>query len=176
MNNILKFLIVVFLTITMSACSLFVSKNSNTDIKRGGNATKYSKVHQISKDKADNLFLSAIDMVGTDYKYGGSSPQEGFDCSGLIHYLYKDTLNVSLPRTTKTIRYAGRAVTSRSKLLPGDIVFFNTRGRSYSHVGIYMGNDKFIHAPRTGKKVRIDNMNKKYWKTRFNGARRVISI
>jgi len=114
----------------------------------------------------------ALVKVGIQYRYGGSSPEQGFDCSGLVAHVFDRAWGLSLPRSTSEQRSLGRAV-KRQKLEPGDLVFFNTGGRPYSHVGIYLGDGIFVHAPRRGAKVRLENMDNRYWRARFDGARRL---
>ena len=114
----------------------------------------------------------ALVNVGIHYRYGGMSPEEGFDCSGLVAHVFERAWGLSLPRSTAEQRSIGHRV-KRQKLEPGDLVFFNTRGRPYSHVGIYLGDGVFIHAPRRGAKVRLENMDNRYWRARFDGARRL---
>lgn len=111
-------------------------------------------------------------LIGIDYKYGGNSPEHGLDCSGLVGYVFKETWGTILPRTSAEISRVGESIEAHD-LRPGDLVFYNTLKRTFSHVGIYLGNDKFIHAPARGGKVRIERMDTGYWKTRFNGARRI---
>ena len=115
---------------------------------------------------------TALKFLGTNYRFGGDSPSEGFDCSGLVVYAAKKSLGLKLPRTARGIAHAGESV-KRSELRKGDLVFFNTRGHRFSHVGIYLGDHKFLHAPRTGAKVRIESMDVAYWRKRYNGARRL---
>ena len=108
--------------------------------------------------------------MGIRYRFGGTSPQ-GFDCSGLIYYTASKYMGVTLPRTSASMASMGTSV-QRDNLQPGDLVFFNTRGFRNSHVGIYLGNNEFLHAPRTGKTVRVEKMSD-YWNKRFTGARRL---
>lgn len=131
----------------------------------------------IKTTRADinDLVMRAFDLINVGYRYGGKDPQSGFDCSGFIHFLFKEQLAVDLPRSTKEIRWEGQAI-DPSLLRVGDLVFFNTLGRAFSHVGIYIGENRFIHAPSQGKKVRIDDMKSAYWVRRFNGARRVVDV
>lgn len=124
--------------------------------------------------KATELAMTAMTLIGAHYKYGGNSPETGIDCSGLVRYVFKEAWGTSLPRTSLELSKVGQEV-SQDELQPGDLVFYNTMRRKYSHVGIYLGDNKFIHAPAAGKTVRIDNMELRYWKTRFNGARRIAS-
>lgn len=114
----------------------------------------------------------ALSLQGTPYKYGGNSPSTGFDCSGFVGHVYKHTLGKNLPRSTEEISRVGVAEKA-SALRPGDLVFFNTLHRSYSHVGIYLGDGQFIHAPSSGKTVSIASMDEEYWSRRYNGARRI---
>ncbi len=126
-------------------------------------------------DRASELGQSAMNLIGIHYKYGGNTPQTGLDCSGLVRYVFKEALGIDLPRTAAELSREGAKV-SQQDLKPGDLVFYNTLRRSFSHVGIYLGNNKFIHAPRTGAAVRIEDMDISYWKTRFNGARRISDL
>jgi cell wall-associated NlpC family hydrolase len=114
----------------------------------------------------------ALAFVGVPYVRGGASPERGFDCSGLIVYVYRSALGIALPRRVADLRRVGRSVRLR-ELAPGDLLFYNTRHRPYSHVGIYVGDGRFVHAPRPGARVRVEEIGKWYWRARFNGARRV---
>jgi cell wall-associated NlpC family hydrolase len=116
----------------------------------------------------------ALDFIGIRYKRGGNSPETGFDCSGFVRYLYNETLGLVLPHNAKAISQEGDRV-EKAELKPGDLVFFNTMRRAFSHVGIYLGNNQFVHAPRSGGRVRIEDMSDKYWSRRYNGARRIPS-
>ena len=123
-------------------------------------------------DRATQLAIQAMSLVGINYRRGGSSPENGLDCSGLVRYVFKETQGKDLPRTSAEISKLGESV-DKQDLQPGDLVFFNTLRRTFSHVGIYLGENKFIHAPSSGGSVRIDSMDLSYWKARFNGARRI---
>ena len=114
----------------------------------------------------------ALVAVGARYRYGGSSPETGFDCSGLVAHVYERAWGISLPRRTREQRRVGHPV-KLAQLEPGDLVFYNTRHRPYSHVGIYLGGGNFVHAPRSGQRVRVESINSRYWRARFNGARRL---
>ena len=116
----------------------------------------------------------ALDFLGTNYKYGGESPS-GFDCSGLVWYVANETLGLKLPRTAADQAKLGTKV-ARAELQRGDLVFFNTMGRRYSHVGIYLGGGEFVHAPSSGGKVRVEKLATRYWNTRYNGARRISDL
>ncbi|MFW5432730.1 MAG: C40 family peptidase [Methylophilaceae bacterium] len=121
------------------------------------------------------VLLNAMSLEGIKYKYGGSSPETGFDCSGFVNYVYSKSANLKLPRTSRGISRMGYSV-NKQELQPGDLVFFNTAKRAFSHVGIYVGDGKFIHAPRTGSFVRVESMQTSYWKNRFNGAKRLDQV
>lgn len=116
--------------------------------------------------------LLASAWLGTPYRYGGKSPESGFDCSGLVAHVFERTRGVALPPNAEGQSRVGRPV-KKVALVPGDLLFYNTRNRPYSHVGIYLGEGRFIHAPRPGQRVRVENIDSPYWKARFNGARRV---
>ncbi|HTO46425.1 MAG TPA: C40 family peptidase [Burkholderiales bacterium] len=112
----------------------------------------------------------ALALVGSPYANGGASPEDGFDCSGLVAYVYARALRRELPRNTFDLARTGAAVGDPQ---PGDLLFYNTQGRPFSHVGIYLGESRFVHAPSTGGVVRIEDMRVGYWTKRFDGARRV---
>lgn len=121
---------------------------------------------------AQNLLLSAMSLIGVKYKWGGSTPEAGLDCSGFVNYVFKNSLNIALPRTAFGMSAMGDNI-EKDELKPGDLVFFNTLKRRFSHVGIYLGDGRFIHSPRKGRSVEIVDINQKYWATRFDGARRM---
>ncbi|MGN6580676.1 MAG: C40 family peptidase [Bordetella sp.] len=118
------------------------------------------------------ILSEALEQLGTPYRYGGDSPATGFDCSGLIQYAAKHSIGMTLPRNAAEQAAFGIPI-ARSELRPGDLVFFNTMGARYSHVGIYLGADRFVDAPSTGGVVRIDDMTVSYWNSRYSGARRI---
>jgi cell wall-associated NlpC family hydrolase len=119
--------------------------------------------------------LKALSMLGTPYRFGGDSPDKGLDCSGFVKHVYKESAGVSLPRSARDMSREGEKV-AREELKPGDLVFFNTRKKPNSHVGIYKGNNEFVHASSSrDKQVTVSRMDQKYWSSRFDGARRVLS-
>ncbi len=125
------------------------------------------------RDAASELVMSAMNFLGVPYRRGGNSAEHGFDCSGFTRYVFEHSLGLVLPRRSdEQAHRAGLLAVTREELKPGDLVFFNTMRRAFSHVGIYVGEGKFIHAPRTGGEVRIEDMRQAYWAKRFNGARR----
>lgn len=129
------------------------------------------------RDAAGDLVISAMNFLGLNYRRGGTSVEEGFDCSGFVRYVFQNSIGLVLPRSAdEQARSAGVVPIEPSELKPGDLVFFNTLRRAFSHVGIYIGEGKFIHSPRSGSAVRIEDMHLPYWSSRFNGARRVEAI
>ena len=116
----------------------------------------------------------AMTYIGVPYRLGGNDPKVGFDCSGFVTYVYRNTLGLVLPRTARQLATVGVGI-AREELQPGDLVFFNTRGSPNSHVGIYLGNSKFVHAPRTRTLVRIDSLDDPAYARRYDGARRILS-
>ncbi len=123
-------------------------------------------------NRASELAMQAMGMIGIHYKYGGNTPESGLDCSGLVGYVFKEAWGASLPRTSAELSQVGEKIEPQN-MQAGDLVFYNTVKRSFSHVGIYLGDNKFIHSPSAGGRVRIESMDIGYWKKRFNGARRV---
>ncbi|WP_175953422.1 C40 family peptidase [Burkholderia sp. BCC0405] len=124
--------------------------------------------------KAGDVVVGALNMIGVRYRWGGNSPDSGLDCSGFVRYVFQDTLGMSLPRRAEEMSRVGEKV-SMSNLKPGDLVFFNTMRRTFSHVGIYIGDNKFVHSPSTGSTIRVDDLDSGYWEKRFTGARRIES-
>lgn len=125
---------------------------------------------------ADDVLFRALGLVGTPYRYGGNTPDGGFDCSGLIGYVYRDAAGISLPRSTRELSAMRVPAVQRNALQSGDLVFFATSGgRSVSHAGIYVGDGRFVHAPSTGGTVRLDSLDNSYWQRAYLDARRVIT-
>lgn len=125
------------------------------------------------REKAEPL-LYALGLLGSPYKMGGNDPRKGVDCSGFVRHVYRETARVELPRSAKAMSRDGEAV-ARDELKPGDLVFFNTLKRPFSHVGIYAGEGKFVHASsRQSKRVMLSDLNDRYWTKHYNGARRVL--
>ena len=123
-------------------------------------------------DHTSALVSTAMGFIGLRYRRGGNNEETGFDCSGFVRAIYQKTAGLVLPRRAKD-QAASTEVIDKGDLQPGDLVFFNTMRRAFSHVGVYVGDGKFIHSPRTGQQVRVESMSASYWKQRFNGARRV---
>lgn len=123
---------------------------------------------------ANDAVAKALDLVGIRYRRGGTSPETGFDCSGFVSHVFREGLGLILPHNARAMSKGGEVV-KRDELQPGDLVFFNTMRRTFSHVGIYLGEHLFVHAPASGGEVRVEDMRGSYWGKRFNGARRVAS-
>lgn len=123
-------------------------------------------------ERTTDLVSTAIGFLGIPYRRGGNTIESGFDCSGFVRAIYKETIGLVLPRSADQQANATQTI-DKSDLKPGDLVFFNTMKRTFSHVGIYLGEGKFIHSPRSGAHVRIEDMRIPYWNVRFDGARRV---
>lgn len=140
----------------------------------GANVVEGSRtfIHQV-RDTTSDMVLSAMNFLGVPYRRGGDSIEEGFDCSGFTRHIFELSLGLVLPhRAEEQAKDSALDAVRRDELKPGDLVFFNTMRRTFSHVGIYVGEGKFIHSPHTGAKVRVDDMREAYWKNRFTGARR----
>lgn len=127
---------------------------------------------QATTRSPDGLFV-ALAALGIDYRYGGKSAATGFDCSGLVAHIYRDAYGMNLPPQSTAQGRMGKPI-DPAQLETGDLVFYNTQGQPNTHVGIYIGDNRFIHAPRTGATVRIESMRGSYWKARFSGARRIV--
>ena len=128
------------------------------------------------QDRASSMVVAAMGFVGVRYQRGGSSVEGGFDCSGFTRHVFEISLGLVLPRKVDDQASApGLVAVGRTDLRPGDLVFFNTLKRTFSHVGIYIGDNRFVHAPRSGKLVRTESLDFAYWSQRFTGARRVVA-
>lgn len=126
-----------------------------------------------ARDAASELVVSAMNFLGTPYRRGGGDHERGFDCSGFTRFVFENSVGLVLPRRAEQqARWDGLLNVRRDELRPGDLVFFNTMRRAFSHVGIYIGEGKFIHSPRVGSSVRVEDMREAYWVQRYNGARR----
>lgn len=152
-----------FLSITVLTASCAGSPASTADIRKGESVSIQAQAATVAKS-----------MVGARYRYGGNSPGKGFDCSGLVHYSYNKA-GLKVARSTKTIKQASRPILA-SSIRKGDLVFFNQEGKRGSHVGIYGGNNQFVHAPSSGKRVRVDRLDNPYWRKHWNSIRRFVGL
>lgn len=148
----------------LAACS------SSPNAADGSTTANYEQAPLADRSTASKAAQHARNMVGKPYRYGGKTPA-GFDCSGLVHYSFARA-GITVPRTTRSQLGVGVPVSVRS-LRAGDLVFFDQEGKKFSHVGIYIGDGRFVHAPSSGKRVRIDRLDKRYWKKHFVAARRI---
>jgi cell wall-associated NlpC family hydrolase len=144
---------------------------SLADSARASATAAATKVWQGAQDVA----LFALGLIGVDYRFGGETPDRGLDCSGLIRYVFQEVTGTTLPRTSREMSRLGAKV-ALADLKPGDLVFFNTRRFAFSHVGLYLGDNRFIHAPSTGGEVEVATLSQDYWKRRFDGARRLVGV
>ena len=152
----MKFILLLAL-LSLTACS---SPAPRTSAGISGNAAR------------SDLTGYAESLLGVPYRYGGNDPDSGFDCSGFVTHVYRHTLGIELPRSSTDMSHRGHAI-GRAALRAGDLVFFNTQHHKFSHVGIYLGDNHFIHSPSSGGNVRIDDLNNSYWRRNYNGARRI---
>ena len=137
-----------------------------------GLLSQFDQYRQSVSNKASELVVNAMGFLGVPYKRGGNTVETGFDCSGFVRAIYEQSIGLILPRRAEQQAAATQNI-DRSELKPGDLVFFNTMRRTFSHVGIYVGEGRFIHSPKPGAEVRVESMNMNYWAKRFDGARRV---
>jgi cell wall-associated NlpC family hydrolase len=168
----LRHLLIVFCIVSAHAApSSSTSDDLEIYLSDSGFITKISKVSQNVGNKASDLVLNAMGFLGVPYRRGGTD-DNGFDCSGFVRSMYEQTLGKVLPRSAREQADATEKI-DKKDLQPGDLVFFNTMRQTFSHVGIYVGDNKFIHSPRPGKQVKVEDMRQSYWLSRFTGARRV---
>jgi cell wall-associated NlpC family hydrolase len=139
-----------------------------------GLLTQIDNVGKTVRLKASELVFNAMGFLGVPYKRGGNTAESGFDCSGFVRAMYEQSVGLLLPRRAEQQAAATQRI-DKTELQPGDLVFFNTLQRAFSHVGIYVGDGKFIHSPKPGAQVRVESMGISYWSSRFDGARRVAS-
>ncbi|MBM7060707.1 C40 family peptidase [Pseudomonas sp. UL073] len=144
-----------------------------------GNPPPQNPVYTVplqANGSAEDVLFRALGLVGTPYRYGGNTPDSGFDCSGLIGYVYRDAAGVQLPRSTRELLALRSPRVSRDALLAGDLVFFATSGGGQvSHAGIYVGEGRFVHAPSTGGTVRLDSLSTTYWQKSYLDAKRILA-
>jgi len=165
-----KFALIAVLIAWLSGCTVLTS---NDVAKSSVNSTQLPDFSIDVSAGLDDISVAALSLIGTPYRWGGNTPQSGFDCSGLVVYIVQETRKKKLPRTTFDLGKYGVSLNLQTPA-PGDLVFFNTLGDAHSHVGIYVGQGRFVHAPSTGGTVRIDNIKNPYWATRYTEARRVV--
>ena len=174
----MRFVFLFFLTLLFTVAHAGPNTTATDDMSRflsdRGLLERIGDVGARVETKASELVVNAMGFLGVPYKRGGNSAETGFDCSGFVRAIYEQTAGMLLPRKAEQQAAATQQI-DKSDLQPGDLVFFNTMRRAFSHVGIYVGNGKFIHAPKPGAEVRVEDMGIAYWNRRFDGARRVNS-
>jgi cell wall-associated NlpC family hydrolase len=168
----LTLLFAFFFAAVAQASPSETSDDLNEFLLNKGVSARLDQVRQSVGLKASELVFTAMGFLGVPYRRGGNTAESGFDCSGFVRATYQQTVGLILPRRSEQQAAATQTI-ERTDLQPGDLVFFNTMRRAFSHVGIYIGEGKFIHSPKPGSKVRVENMGLAYWTHRFDGARRV---
>ena len=169
-----QFVLTAALLLTANA---YAAPSQNSDdldklLLEKGLLSQFDQVRQNVSNRASELVVNAMGFLGVPYKRGGNTVETGFDCSGFVRSMYEQTIGLILPRRAEQQAAATQNI-DKSDLKPGDLVFFNTMRRAFSHVGIYVGEGRFIHSPKPGAEVRVESMNVDYWARRFDGARRV---
>ncbi|MEQ1600535.1 MAG: C40 family peptidase [Methylophilaceae bacterium] len=154
----------VLLSVTSQAAEPFNNPMNQTETQEP-TRTAWTSV-------AQEVLMNALSLTGIKYKSGGSSPETGFDCSGFVRYVFQQAASLTLPHSARALAQLGQSI-PMAQLQPGDLVFFNTLKNTISHVGIYMGNNRFIHAPSSGKHIDVTSLDDAYWSKRYSGARRL---
>ena len=200
MNYLIKSSLAVLLTFAVSNLSIAANQSMTTnqmqvetalsDLNKSSDATNSigtqtaeTPTNEVSIDeaqanwagKAQEVLINALSLTGIKYSYGGKSPESGFDCSGFVRYVFQQATNLTLPPTARAISQVGKSI-PKDALQPGDLVFFNTLKSAFSHVGIYIGNNRFIHSPRAGGVVRVEDLKSDYWTMHYNGAKRLDAV
>ena len=162
------------------ACAGLAACGGSASIRSGGGSQAfglgddgYAEATPLSV-RSNEVLMRAIGLVGTPYRYGGNTPEAGFDCSGLVGFVFRDAAGLALPRSTRELIDIPAREIKRDELQPGDLVYFNPAGGRVSHIGIYVGEGRFVHAPSRGGTVRLDALGNDYWNRHFVGAKRVL--
>ncbi|BEI33158.1 C40 family peptidase [Polynucleobacter sp. HIN5] len=169
-TNLLVTVVVALSVLTLSACS-------TTPTHKSGGVVSNPRIAHFKNDTSagnEGISIAAMGLVGVPYRYGGNTPAGGFDCSGLIVYVYQNSSGIKLPRTIQQMSNVGKGIGQQAPA-PGDLVFFNTTGERHSHAGIYVGQGRFVHAPSAGGTVRLERIDSPYWAARYTEARRITS-
>lgn len=169
MTNVYTVWMRLRITLLLAVAALLVSACSTTPTMTGVGTQPPQESAQVT-GKRDDITFFALGLIDTGYRFGGKNPEAGFDCSGMVSYVFHEAANIRVSGSAADIAKRGKEI-GKEQLQPGDLVFFNTLGRPFSHVGIYIGDGRFVHAPSTNGKVRIDQMSNKYWAKRFEEAR-----
>ena len=172
MKPIIRTALTAAIILPLASCGLFSGKHHpKTKTHNPVRTVQPVRISNIDRTQgSQELMLHSMGLIGTPYRWGGSSTATGFDCSGMIQFVYKNALGVSLPRTARDMAAASRKIPD-NQLKAGDLVFFNTGGSSqYSHVGLYIGNGEFIHAPSSGKTIKTEKLSSPYYAKHYLGA------
>lgn len=172
MTRFLTALVAFLIAVSAQATPSGTSDEMDKLLIDKGLLARIDQVRQSVGEKTSGLVFAAMGFLGVPYRRGGNTEESGFDCSGLVRAIYQQTVGLILPRKAEQQAAATQKI-ERADLQPGDLVFFNTMRRAFSHVGIYIGEGKFIHSPKPGSEVRVEDMGLSYWTRRFDGARRV---
>jgi cell wall-associated NlpC family hydrolase len=162
------------------ACACLAACGGSAGIRTGGGSQAYGLGDEGYAEstplsvRSNEVLMRAIGLVGTPYRYGGNTPEAGFDCSGLVGFVFRDAAGLALPRSTRELIDIPAREVKRDELQPGDLVYFNPAGGRVSHIGIYVGEGRFVHAPSRGGTVRLDALGSDYWNRHFVGAKRVL--
>lgn len=162
----------LFISIALGSMAPVLAYDTEHPVPHAGDDMPHAIQSHV--DRAQDLIGHGMAYLGIRYRRGGTSPETGFDCSGLVQRVFRKAAGLELPRTAADMARFGERV-GRDELRPGDLVFFNTMRRTFSHVGIYVGGGRFLHAPSSGGVVRMDAIGGHYWSSRFNGARRLLA-
>ena len=168
-HNVVRRTCVGGLTLILSGLIL---GGCSTPTRKPAPQSTIAKFKEDTSVGTEGISIAAMGLVGVPYRFGGNTPVGGFDCSGLIVYVYNNAAGIKLPRTVQEMSRAGQTIRNDAPA-PGDLVFFNTTGERYSHAGIYVGHGRFVHAPSKGGTVRLDQMTSPYWAARYTEARRI---
>ena len=168
-HNVVRRTCVGGLTLILSGLIL---GGCSTPTRKPASQSTIAKFKEDTSVGTEGISIAAMGLVGVPYRFGGNTPAGGFDCSGLIVYVYNNAAGIKLPRTVQEMSRAGQTIRNDAPA-PGDLVFFNTTGERYSHAGIYVGQGRFVHAPSKGGTVRLDQMTSPYWAARYTEARRI---
>lgn len=169
----MKIVVVLSITALLTACtSAPLTEPPNPSVAQTKPQEAYSKprAEEAKPDQRNEVVMYAMSLLERGYRFGGGNPESGLDCSGMVSYIYQQATGLQLPHNAAKIAAAGREI-NVSELSPGDLVFFNTNGKPYSHVGIYIGDDRFIHAPKTDGKIKISSLKSSYFEKRLVAAR-----
>ncbi len=159
-------------TSTVNNSAVSANPEQHSSVLHKVSTASHNTISNTAQDAIGNMLLQSVSLMGIAYKWGGNTPNTGMDCSGFVRYVFQKSLGINLPRTAAEMAKVGKRI-PLNQLKPGDLIFFNTRRGSNTHIGIYLGSNKFIQSPRTGENIQISDLSG-YWANHFNGAKRVV--